>query len=187
VWRCGPTEAHRSQKRHRMNRFATMNPLKPSPLARLWALGESAIGALDALRPLALLAARIYVGSVFFRSGLTKLRDWDTTLALFMDEYHVPLNPTVAAFIGTGAELALPVLLVAGLFGRFAAAGLSVLNAVAVLSLMAVPDAALQGHLFWGSLLAALLLWGPGALSLDFFLWPRVRAALAPRSVSRGQ
>ncbi len=160
-----------------MNRVATMTPLKPTPLTRLWALGESAIGALDALRPLAQLAARIYVGSVFFRAGLSKLRDWDSTLALFMDEYHVPLlNPTVAAFMGTGAELALPVLLVTGLFGRFAAAGLSVLNVVAVLSLMDVPEAALQGHVFWGSLLAALVLWGPGAWSLDFFLWPRLRA-----------
>ena len=171
-----------------MNRVATMTPLKPSPLTRLWALGESAIGALDALRPLAQLAARIYVGSVFFRAGLSKLRDWDSTLALFMDEYHVPLlNPTVAAFMGTGAELALPVLLVAGLFGRFAAAGLSVLNVVAVLSLMDVPEAALQGHVFWGSLLAALVLWGPGAWSLDFFLWPRLRAAFAPRSLDRAR
>lgn len=156
---------------------------EPSLLARLWAFGELAISALDAVRPLALLAARVYVGSVFFRAGMSKLRDWDSTLALFMDEYHVPLlNPTVAAYMGTGAELALPVLLVAGLFGRFAAAGLSVLNVVAVLSLMDVPDAALQGHVFWGSLLAAVLLWGPGALSLDFFLWPRLRAALAPRT-----
>ena len=121
------------------------------------------------------------VGSclVFFRSGLTKLRDWSSTLALFMDEYHVPLlDPTVAAFMGTGAELALPVLLVAGLFGRFAAAGLSVLNVVAVLSLADIPDAALQGHVFWGSLLAALLLWGPGALSLDRFAAPWLRARL---------
>ena len=126
---------------------------------------------------MAQLAARVYVGSVFFRSGLTKLRDWDTTLALFVDEYHVPLlNPTVAAFMGTGAELALPVLLVAGLFGHFAAAGLAVLNLVAVLSLAELPEAAVQGHVFWGSLLAALLLWGPGRLSIDHFLRPWLRS-----------
>ena len=28
-----------------------------------------------------------------FLSGLTKLRDWETTLTLFADEYHVPLLP----------------------------------------------------------------------------------------------
>ena len=34
----------------------------------------------------ATLAARIFVGLVFFRSGLTKIADWETTLALFADE-----------------------------------------------------------------------------------------------------
>ena len=145
--------------------------------ARLWTLGERAIAALESLQPAAQLLARWYVGSVFFRSGLTKLRDWDTTLALFMDEYHVPLlNPTVAAFMGTAAEIALPVLLALGLGGRFAAAGLFILNIVAVLSLAEIPEAALQGHIFWGSLLAALLLWGPGRWSLDRFAVPWLRA-----------
>jgi putative oxidoreductase len=152
-----------------------------SPLARLWLIGERAIDALHALQPLALLAARLYVASVFFRAGLTKLRDWDITLALFADEYHVPLlSPPVAAFMGTGAELALPVLLVLGLFGRFAAAGLSILNVVAVISLAEIPEPALLGHVFWGSLLLALLLWGPGAISLDRFLMPWLK-----RRVSR--
>jgi putative oxidoreductase len=146
-------------------------------IARLWALGERAISALEALQPAAQLLARIYVGSVFFRSGLTKLHDWDTTVALFMDEYHVPLlDPTIAAFMGTAGEIVLPVLLVLGLFGRFAAAGLSVMNVVAVLSLAEIADAALQGHVFWGSLLVALLLWGPGRWSLDRFTVPWLRA-----------
>ena len=127
-----------------------------------------AVGWLDSLQPLALLAARLYVAQVFWLSGLTKIRDWDTTLALFENEYQVPLlSPTVAAWMGTGGELALPVLLALGLAGRFAAAGLSVVNVVAVLSLAEIAPAALQQHQFWGSLLLGLLLWGPGKLSLD--------------------
>jgi putative oxidoreductase len=65
---------------------------------------------------------------------------------------------------------------VLGLFGRFGALGLSVVNVVAVLSLAEIADAALQQHVFWGSLLAALALWGPGKWSVDAWWWPRVAA-----------
>lgn len=134
---------------------------------------------LESLQPLALLAARLYVAMVFFRAGLTKIRDWDITLALFEDEYHVPLlPPELAAWLGTAGELVLPVLLVLGLGGRVAALGLFALNAVAVVSLMEVGDAALQQHVFWGCLLLALVLWGPGRWSVD-------GAWLAPRWMSR--
>jgi putative oxidoreductase len=126
---------------------------------------------LEALQPAAQLAARIYVGRVFFFSGLTKIRDWETTLALFSDEYKVPLlPPEIAAVMGTTGELALPVLLVLGLGGRFAALGLSVLNVVAAISLVDIPEPALQLHVFWGSLLLGLLLWGPGRWSVDAWL-----------------
>jgi putative oxidoreductase len=153
--------------------------LTPTLAARAGRLVDRGIAALEALQPLALLAARGYVASVFFRSGLTKLHDWGTTLALFSDEYHVPLlNPTFAAYLATAGELALPVLLLFGLLGRFAAAGLSILNIVAALSLPDISDAALQGHFFWGSLLLGVLLWGPGALSLDRILMPALRRQL---------
>ena len=135
-----------------------------------------AVGALEALQPLAQLAARLVLAQVFLLSGLTKLRDWDVTLALFADEYHVPLlPPEAAAWAGTGGELVLPVLLALGLGGRVAALGLFVLNAVAVISLTDIAPAALQQHQFWGSLLLALLLWGPGRWSVDAGLhkrWP---------------
>lgn len=148
----------------------------PTFAARLCGLADAAVRGLERLQPLALLAARGYVAAVFFRSGLAKLRDWDSTLALFVDEYRVPLlNPTVAAYLGTGAELVLPVLLVFGLFGRVAAVGLSILNVVAAISLMDLPEPALMGHVFWGSLLLALLLWGPGTLSADAALAPWLR------------
>lgn len=119
------------------------------------------------LRPLALLAARCYVGWVFFSSGLLKIKDWDSTLFLFEEEYAVPfLSPEVAAYMGTGGELLLPVLLVLGLLNPIAAIGLSVLNVMAVLSLEDIAPAALSMHVIWGVLLAMVLLWGPGRLSV---------------------
>jgi putative oxidoreductase len=144
--------------------------------AALHTVGQT-IAALEHAQPLAQLAARLYVAQVFFASGLTKLRDWETTLALFADEYQVPLlSPNIAALLGTAGELALPVLLALGLAGRFSAAGLFVINAVAVVSLADIPPAALQQHVFWGSLLIGLLLWGPGRWSLDRFVAPRLLA-----------
>ena len=134
--------------------------------------------ALDALQPAAALMARLYVAQVFFLSGLTKIRDWDTTLALFTDEYHVPLlPPALAAPLGTAGELVLPVLLVLGLGGRFAALGLFVVNIVAAVSLQEIAPAALQQHVFWGALLAGLAIYGPGAWSLERLVWPRIASA----------
>jgi putative oxidoreductase len=135
--------------------------------------------ALTHLQAPALLAARIYVGMVFFRSGLTKIADWDTTLALFADEYHVPFLPTqVAAVAGTFGELFFPVLLIMGLLGRFSAFSLSVVNIVAVISLSEIAPAALQQHQFWGALLVGVILWGPGQWSVDAWWWPRVCSRL---------
>ncbi|MBP6900936.1 MAG: DoxX family protein [Burkholderiaceae bacterium] len=158
--------------------------LRPARLARLANLANLAprlLQGLQSLQPLAQLGARLYVAQVFFASGLTKLRDWDTTLALFRDEYQVPLlSPVLAAWMGTAGELVLPVLLLLGLAGRFAALGLSVVNIVAVLSLAEIADAALLQHQFWGALLLGLLLWGPGRWSLDAWWWPRWMARQAP-------
>ena len=49
----------------------------------------------------------------------------------------------------------------------FNAAGLFVLNMVAVLSLAEIAPAALVLHQLWGALLLLVWVWGPGALSLD--------------------
>jgi len=149
-----------------------MTSFSLAPWTRLWQRG---VRGLEGLQPLAQLAARLYVAKAFFYSGLTKLRDWDITLALFQDEYQVPLlPPVVAAYAGTTGELVLPVLLALGLAGRFSALGLSVLNVVAVLSLAEIGEAALQQHQLWGSLLLGLVLWGPGRWSADAALAPRL-------------
>jgi len=121
----------------------------------------------------AALAARLYVAWAFLHSGWLKASDWDQTLALFQTEYHVPLlSPTLAAYAGAGGELLFGTLLALGLFGRASALGLSAVNALAVISYRHVLfadgfEAALGQHLLWGALLAALVVHGPGRLSVD--------------------
>jgi putative oxidoreductase len=126
---------------------------------------------LDRLAPLADLAVRLWVAMVFFKSGLTKIQSWDTTLLLFENEYRVPLlPPELAALLGTGIELVVPVLLALGLGGRIAAAILFAFNIVAVISYPELEGAGLVQHYVWGILLLVTLLHGPGALSLDRLL-----------------
>jgi putative oxidoreductase len=126
---------------------------------------------LDRLQPVFALAVRVYLARVFFLSGLTKLHDWNITLALFRNEYHVPLlSPSAAALLGTGAELALPVLLLLGLASRFAAAALFVFNIVAALSYPDLSDAGLVDHMMWGALMLVTLFYGPGRWSVDAWL-----------------
>lgn len=153
-----------------MNTFA-------APLHRSWCVIERGIAA---LQPAGALAARLYIAQVFWLAGLTKIRDWETTLLLFTEEYRVPLLPPAwAAVSGTAGELLLPVLLVLGLGGRLAALGLSVVNAVAAISLPDIAPAAWQQHLTWGALLAALVLSGPGRWSVDR-LWASMRGHSRP-------
>jgi putative oxidoreductase len=125
---------------------------------------------LNVLQPLALLAARLYVAWVFFAAGLTKLRDWESTLFLFEEEYVVPLlNPEIAAYMATIGEITLPILVVLGLASRLGAIGLGIVNLVAVISLDDIAPAAFSGHVIWGLLLMLITLWGAGKLSIDNF------------------
>ncbi len=146
-------------------------------LKKLWHTDNPLVGLLNMLRDPFLLLSRIYVAQVFFQSGLTKLNDWGTTVALFTDEYKVPfLSPSVAAFMGTAGELVLPVLLVLGFCGRFAALGLFVVNAVAVIALTDIAPAALQQHVFWGWLLACIAIVGTGQWAVDCVIQRRIAA-----------
>jgi len=136
---------------------------------------ETLAARIDLVQPLFALAVRVYVAWVFFASGLTKLHDWRITLALFENEYKVPLlSPSLAALLGTSAELALPVLIVVGFGGRVAALALFVFNIVAATSYPDISPAGLKDHVLWGALLLVLVIYGPGRLSLDHLLARRV-------------
>jgi len=148
-----------------------------NPLLRLTRVYYTAAHLPEYLAPALDLGLRLFLANVFFKSGLTKIATWESTLYLFSDVYQVPLlPPEVAALLATGAELGLPVLLVLGLFSRFAAAGLLILNLVAVVSYYSgLSEAGLSQHLYWGILLAVLLVSSRGAWSVDTWLEARLR------------
>lgn len=130
--------------------------------------------------PVADLGIRLWVAEAFWRAGLVKIESWDSTLYLFENEYQVPLlPPDLAAYLGTGVELVLPVLLAFGLFGRLSAGMLFVYNIIAVISYPALwPDgfwhgligSAFADHKVWGLMLLVTFLHGPGKLSVDHLL-----------------
>ena len=134
-----------------------------------------------ALSPLLLLALRLWVPWQFFKAGLVKISDWQSTLWLFEEEYRVPLlSPALAAAAGTAGELVFPVLLAAGLATRWAALGLSLVNVMAVVAYAHVLlaegyEAALGQHWLWGTVLAVLIVFGPGRWSVDAWLAARRR------------
>ncbi|MEJ1963824.1 MAG: DoxX family protein [Gammaproteobacteria bacterium] len=151
-------------------------------LLKLTDLNASFGRLLDKLQSIALLAARLYVTDVFWRSGWLKFTSWDSTLDLFREEYHVPvLPPELAAVAGTFGELFFPTLLVLGFFGRLGALGTFAVNAIAVISYSHVLlsegfEAALGNHILWGVLLIGLTVFGPGKISVDAWL-ERISAA----------
>jgi putative oxidoreductase len=152
----------------------TMPKRLSNPLASLAGRLEGVLAAIPPALPLILL--RVALAVPFYRSGLTK---WDGFLQLsngakflFADEFRlhvfgsqIPYPFPLAAATAAGiAEIVLPILLVLGLFTRFAALGLLAMTAVIQLT---VPDGWANFHLPWAAMALALVVFGPGRLSLD--------------------
>jgi putative oxidoreductase len=132
---------------------------------------------LDAVPYTALaIPLRLAVATVFWNSAMTKLANWDTAVALFVDEYKLPLiPPEIAAYIAVSIELTTPLLLVLGLLTRPAAAVL--LGMTAVIEIFVYPQA-WPTHIQWAAMLLVLLCRGPGRLSLDQVIWQRLQPKL---------
>jgi putative oxidoreductase len=148
------------------------NPVfPPAPIQRV-------ITALDRIPfSVLILFARGATFSVFMRSGLSKLSDWNSTLMLFHDEYKVPLlPPDIAAYIAAGMELTLSTLVLVGLFSRLSVLGL--FGMIAVIQIFVYPTA-WPDHIQWIGFMIFILCRGPGAFSLDALIggWLRGRAA----------
>lgn len=147
-------------------------------------------GGLEWVAPLSLLLFRVWVADAFWRAGLVKIADMNSTVMLFQYVYHVAVLPPVfAAHAATFIELVFPWLLFLGLAGRFAAGFLFIYNIITVVSYSALwPHGLWTGIItigssfddakVWGMMLLAVACFGPGKLSIDEalrrWIWPRL-------------
>lgn len=131
------------------------------------------------------LLARFAIAAVFWNSGQTKVKGleinfvtgefhlgWpalsDSAVALFRDEYRVPLlPPELAAVLAASAEHVFPILLLLGLATRLSA--LALLGMTLVIQVFVYPGA-YATHGTWAAVLLLLAARGAGTLSLDHWL-----------------
>lgn len=138
------------------------------------------------------LLARFAIAAVFWNSGQTKIEGiavnfisgefefgWpslsDSAVALFQDEYRLPLiPPEFAAILAAAAEHVFPLLLLIGLATRFSA--LALLMMTLVIQVFVYPGA-YATHATWAAVLLYLMARGPGWVSVDHWLSRRSIAA----------
>lgn len=141
------------------------------------------------------LLARLTLAGVFWRSLLTKVETFGVfkyteyindfaiershvklpvlplelkaaTLQQFAGDFALPLIPaSVAAWMATLGEFVLPILLLLGLFTRFAAFGLIIMTLV--IQVFVFPEAWWGSHALWFVIAGYIAVKGPGRLSLD--------------------
>jgi putative oxidoreductase len=181
----GPASAGRAGK-----------PADAAPAARLTPWLHLASGLFECIPYSAIaLLARLSVAGVFWRSGQTKVEGFaldlvegrvelgwprlsDSAVALFRDEYRLPLlSPELGASLAALGEHALPLLLLLGLGTRLSAFGL--LGMTAVIQLLVYPGA-WPTHGTWAALMLMLMAQGAGAWSLDHLLGQRSASAVRP-------
>lgn len=164
-------------------------PAHAAPAAlpdRIGKLIGAVIGGMQRI-PNSLIAfvARFSIAAVFWNSGQTKIEGlvinlvngefslgWprlsESAVALFQDEYKLPLiPPELAAPMAAFAEHLFPLLILVGLATRFSA--LALLGMTAVIQILVYPGA-YATHGTWAALLLYLIANGPGRLSIDHLL-----------------
>ena len=127
------------------------------------------------------LGLRLLLAYEFWESGVEKLKG-ENWFADIQDQFPFPFSVVpveVSWFLATWTELLGPVALVLGLTTRFWSVGLVMLTIVAWVSVHAgngynVCDNGFKLPLMYLVMFVPLILKGPGKLSLDHLLWPKL-------------
>ena len=152
---------------------------KVRPLAPLAEKIQDTIQAIESWGvPLIDLLIRIWIAKAFFWAGVLKTTDLEPTIWLYTFVHPVMgVAPETAAWLQMAAELACAPLLFLGLMSRLAAIPLLLFSALLHIAYPAVGDS-----LYWVLLLGALIVRGPGALSLDAKFAPSLFSSALPFS-----
>ena len=159
-------------------------PTEQPPIARLADKANRLVQAV-AVPSLVQLVMRVALAVPFWRSGIQKwngfLKLTDTAVTLFTDEfmlhlpggpYHYPA-PAVMAFLSGCGEIMFPVLLLLGVATRFSALGLLLMTCIVEVT---VPDG-WPVHITWAAMALGIMAWGPGRLSIDYWLHKAMSAS----------
>ncbi len=140
------------------------------------------------------LVGRFSIAAVFWKSGQTKIEGFaidivsgdvqpgwprlsDSVIALFQDEYRLPLiAPELAAPVAAFAEHFFPAMILLGLATRFSALALLIMTLT--IQIFVYPDA-YPTHGVWAAVLLAIIARGPGMISVDHWLAGRFAVKLA--------
>ncbi len=143
-------------------------------LTRYFRLGDTVEGWLG---PVFLLGMRLWMGYVFFQSGFKRVtNDFSSEVFVFAEEFKLPLlPPELWTVITIAGELTIPVLLVLGLFGRFAGLGILIMTMTIQFLIGLNNDTYyLDVHWYWMFLSLTVVCFGPGKLSIDHLLEKRL-------------
>lgn len=168
--------------------------MKTSPILALARLAyEKLILAGEFAKSPLLLLIRLYWGHEFFMAGKGKLEDLPATVETFRDQFHLPM-PGVNAVLAASTECFGGLLLMLGLASRLTAIPLIFTMVVAYLTadIDAVKslfsderDAFFQATPFLFLFASVLVLvFGPGAISIDRLLARKFRAKPAANPVA---
>lgn len=128
------------------------------------------------LAPVVNVLARVYMGLIFWRSGVAKFEDMEGTVENFdpaedgdfiISFLPDSIPPEIPAYLATAGELVLPILLFIGLFTRLGALGLLIMTVVIQYF---VPDFQSPEHYFWMIIFLMLMCQGGSKISLDNWL-----------------
>jgi putative oxidoreductase len=116
--------------------------------------------------PILLLTIRLWMANIFFKSGLVKISNIDSTINLFEYEYALPIiSPVIAAYSSIVFELGCATLLAFGLASRLMA--LPLIGMALTIQFLVFQN---TEHFYWIFLLSTILVFGGGKISLDAFL-----------------